>query len=95
MKKLNDNAKNFINCNTFIKKYNYLKNIFELFLKKGKYIEEFNIKDKYDKLNNDLIIQLNDDYFIEYYKEYFKIIKKVKIYQNLNVLNVKQYLVEY
>ena len=39
---------------TFIKKYEHLKNIFELMLKKGKYIEEQNIKDKYNELKKKL-----------------------------------------
>ena len=50
---------------TFIKKYEHLKNIFELMLKKGKYIEEQNIKDKYNELKNINIIPINNDYYIE------------------------------
>ena len=50
---------------TFIKKYDHLKNIFELMLKKGKYIEEQNIKDKYNELKKKIIIPINNNYYIE------------------------------
>ena len=82
LENINDNAKKFVDCQTFMKKYEYLKNIFELFLKRGKYIEELNIKDKYNKLKNEYILPLNDDYLLTYYKETIKIMKKIKNLSN-------------
>ena len=61
-KEINNYSKNF---ETFIKKYDYLKNIFELIIKKGKYIEEQNIKDKYYKFKEMNIIPINNEYYIQ------------------------------
>ena len=64
-KEINNYSKNLLNCETFIKKYDCLKNIFELIIKKGKYIEEQNIKDKYYKYRYMNIIPINSEYYIQ------------------------------
>ena len=71
-----ENAKNFDNdfiemknfirkflfCDVFIKRYDNLKNIFDLMFKKGKYIENQNIK---EILNNNGIIPIDSKYFMK------------------------------
>ena len=58
-------ANNFAECKTFTKKYDILKNIFEELLKKGKYIEKQNIKEKYNKFREMGIWPINKNYFIQ------------------------------
>ena len=58
--KIKDLIKSFLSCDVFIQRYDNLKNIFDLMLKAGKYIENEFIKDIYNKN----IIPIDEKYFI-------------------------------
>ena len=62
----------FLSCDAFVKKYDYLKNIFELMFKKGKYIESQNIQN----ILKENIIPLDEKYFIKFDKNKFVILEK-------------------
>jgi len=62
----------FLSSNTFIQRYDNLKNIFELMFKRGKYIENEIINDIY----KDSIIPINNNYFIKLKNGNFIILKK-------------------
>ena len=64
---IDDYSKRFAFSGTFIEKYDYLKNIFELLLKKGKYIEQMSIIKKYYQFKKENIVPLGKKYFISYY----------------------------
>ena len=63
---------NFLSCNTFINRYNSLKNLFELMFKKGKYIENEIIKDIY----KESIIPIDEKYFMKIDDKKFIILEK-------------------
>ena len=69
---INDNMKKMFHCDTFIKKYEHLKNIFDFIIERGKYIEEYKLN---DKIMKDEIIPINDKYFIQNKDNFFKIIR--------------------
>ena len=73
--KIIDYANNFINCETLLKRYNHLKDIFELLFKKGKYIDEQNIKSKYNTYKKMEIIPINNKYFFNLEKYNLEIAK--------------------
>ena len=75
-KLINNNMKNFIKIEKFNEKYDFLRNLFDLINKKGKYIENINIKDIFLKLLNKNIIPFNKDYFIELDTNKFIVYKK-------------------
>ena len=62
----------FLYSDVFVKRYDNLKSIFDLMFKKGKYIENQNIK---DILKCD-IIPIDENYFMEKYKNKFYILEK-------------------
>lgn len=64
MTKIINFASNFVNCETFLKKYDNLKDIFDLLVKKGKYIEEQKIKDYYKEFYDLKIIPINKKHFL-------------------------------
>ena len=73
---INDNMKKMSHCDTFLKRYDHLKNIFEFIIKRGKYIQEQNIKILENNKNNiNNIIPINDKYFIQNSHYSFKIIR--------------------
>ena len=53
--------KSFLSCDSFIQRFDNLKNIFELMFKKGKYIENEYIKDIY----KEKIIPIDEKYFMK------------------------------
>jgi len=59
--KIKNITEKFVSSNTFIQRYDNLKNIFELMFKKGKYVENEIINDIY----KDYIIPINNNYFIK------------------------------
>ena len=80
LKKIMNLANNFTLCKTFTKRYDILKNIFEELLKKGNYIEEQSVKEKYNKYNEmkTWLWPINNNYFIktnDLNKHKFEIIK--------------------
>ena len=77
-----ENAKNFAFCDTFLKKYEHLKDLFELMFKRGKFIEEKNIKDKIGEYIGFDITPINDDYFLINDKRTIKIVK-ASFYNNM------------
>ena len=58
--KIKDLIKSFLSCDVFIQRYDNLKNIFDLMLKAGKYIENEFIKDIYNKN----IIPIDEKFFV-------------------------------
>jgi len=85
--KLKEIIENFLSKEVFIERYNNLKNLFELVLKRGKYIENVFIKDIY---NND-IIPINEKYYMDIDKNKFIIWEKIldfnlKKYKFKNIL---------
>ena len=86
---IKENTKKFIKNETFIKKFDSLRNIFELLIKKGKYIEEKKINDKFNKiknmipLNKGLFITLNFESYIDHYIISHFYIKIMKINSNI------------
>ena len=72
---INDNMKKIVHCDTFLKRYEHLKNIFDFIIKRGKFIEEQDIKEKLFQKKNKFIIPINDKYFIQNSYDCFKIIK--------------------
>ena len=79
--KIKDIIKNFVFKDSFIEKYDSLKNIFELMFKRGKYIENEFIKDIFSKN----IIPINEKYFMKIENAKFIILEK-----SLD-LNLKKY----
>ena len=79
--KIKDIIKNFVFKESFIEKYDSLKNIFELMFKRGKYIENEFIKDIFSKN----ITPINEKYFMKIENEKFIILEK-----SLD-LNLKKY----
>ena len=72
---ISDNMKKIVHCDTFLKIYEHLKNIFDFIIKRGKFIEEQEIKEKLFQKQNKFIIPINDKYFIQNSYDCFKIIK--------------------
>ena len=72
---INDNMEKLVHCNTFLKRYEQLKNIFDFIIKRGKYIEQQQLKDKIINNENKGIIPINNKYFIQNYNNSFKIIR--------------------
>ena len=64
--------KKFLSKDVFVQKYDNLKNIFELMFKKGKYIENQNIKN----ILKENIISFDEKYFIKFNKNKFIIFEK-------------------
>jgi len=64
--------RNFLSCESFIQRYDNLKNIFELMFKKGKYIENEIIKDIY----KEKIIPIDDKFFLNINDKKFIILEK-------------------
>ena len=82
----------FSSNNVFVKKYDNLKNIFELMFKKGKYIESQNIKN----ISTKNIIPLDEKYFIRWNKITFFILEKslelnLKKYKFNNIFEKSMY----
>ena len=56
---------NFVKSETFLSKFNDLKDIFDLIIKKGKYLEVLNMKNKYLKFKNYEVRPLNNKFLME------------------------------
>ena len=69
---LKDIMEKFFSCDTFIQRYNSLKNIFEIMIKKGKYIESQNIK----YILEEKIIPIDEKYFMKIDKNKLNILEK-------------------
>ena len=80
MLKIIDYANNFINCETFLKKYDYFKDMIGLLVKKGQFIEEQNIKNKYNIYKRMKIIPIDNKYFFNLYNKYFEIAKNISTF---------------
>ena len=70
------NFKIFTNSKTFFEKYENMKQILELLNKREQYVEEKNIIDNYNKYKKQLIIPINDKYFISTFRNSIRIDKK-------------------
>ena len=75
-----ENIENFVLSKNFMNKYECLKNLIELLVKKGKYIEDLNIKEKYKELEKYYVYPINDIYFMrhKYLGNNLEIIEKIK-----------------
>ena len=83
-KKMEDFMEKFINQNTFLEKYEYLKNILDELIKKGKYIEE---KKVVNRINNYIDLNLmplnNDNLFVQCKKNYISNNSEITIFQEI------------
>ena len=83
-KKMEDFMEKFINQNTFLEKYEYLKNILDELIKKGKYIEE---KKVVNRINNYIDLNLmplnNDNLFLQCKKNYISNNSEITIFQEI------------
>ena len=70
--KIRNIIENFLSCNTFIQRYDNLKNIIEAMFKKGKYIENDIIKD----INKEPIMPISEKYFMKVEEKKFIILEK-------------------
>ena len=67
---------NFVKSETFLSKFNDLKDIFDLIIKRGKYLEVLNMKNKYLKFRNYEVRPLNNKFLMEF-NEFSLRIKKI------------------
>ena len=83
-KKMEDFMEKFINQNTFLEKYEYLKNILDELIKNGKYIEE---KKVVNRINNYIDLNLmplnNDNLFVQCKKNYISNNSEITIFQEI------------
>ena len=79
--KMKNFIRKFLYCDYFVKRYDNLRNIFELMFKKGKYIESQNIKD----ILKENIIPIDEKYFMKIDK------KKLIILEKALELNLNKY----
>ena len=83
-KKMEDFMEKFINQNTFLEKYEYLKNILDELIKKGKYIEE---KKVVNRINNYIDLNLmplnNHNLFVQCKKNYISNNSEITIFQEI------------
>ena len=69
--KINDNINKFCNSKSFIEKYDYMRNIFNEGIQRGKYLENLNLLNVIKKFGIN-IIPLNKNYFINILKDDYK-----------------------
>ena len=82
MLKIIDYANNFLNCDSFLKKYDFFKDMLELLVKKGKFIEEQNVKNKYNIFKRKEIIPIDNKYFFNLCDRYFEIDKNISTFHS-------------
>ena len=75
--KMIDFSNEFINCETFLKKYDFLKDMIELLVKKGEFLKEKKIKKNYNTYKNNKIFPINNKYFINLNESNIEIAKNI------------------